>query len=406
MPVRAALLGLLLASLSVRGAEVSTIKGETLKGDVLSLTDKQVVLNQDGTRITKPMDEVLKIDFRAVGAPPAGTTYAAVELTDGTVLACRQWLIKGKQAELTLLAGPTVKVPLGVLASVLNNAQLEKNRKDWKDRVRSKRGREVVVVLNKEGTPQNIDCTLGEGDATGESISFAITIGTETEERTRKLASLHGLIFKNKLPPKAAPVVCKVLDTHQDVVMVSKFTLKDASVVTQTPAGAKLTLGLEAVAQLDFSKGKLEYLSDLDPETAVISSNAEDEDKPQQQHIYKDVSMSKDRLPLTLGGVIYKKGLALRPHTELVYDLKGDFREFSAVVGLDDNVGATGTTLLVVEADGKELTALKFTAGAKVKHRQVTLNVKDVQKLKVVVKSGELLDLGKHLDLADAKVSK
>jgi hypothetical protein len=35
-----------------------------------------------------------------------------------------------------------------------------------------------------------------------------------------------------------------------------------------------------------------------------------------------------------------------------------------------------------------------------------TLNVKDVQKLTIIVASPDLLDLGRHVDLADARVSK
>jgi hypothetical protein len=36
----------------------------------------------------------------------------------------------------------------------------------------------------------------------------------------------------------------------------------------------------------------------------------------------------------------------------------------------------------------------------------VTINIKDVQKLKIIVGSGDLQDIGKHVDLADAKVTK
>ena len=38
--------------------------------------------------------------------------------------------------------------------------------------------------------------------------------------------------------------------------------------------------------------------------------------------------------------------------------------------------------------------------------KALTLNVKDVQKLKIVVGTGDLQDIGKHVDLADAKVTK
>ena len=71
----------------------------------------------------------------------------------------------------------------------------------------------------------------------------------------------------------------------------------------------------------------------LEPAKEVTRSNVEDGDRAEQQHVYKDSSVSGKDTPLKVGGKPYPKGLALRPYTELVYDLRGEYREFSAVVG-------------------------------------------------------------------------
>jgi hypothetical protein len=402
---------LLLAALAVasmgRAADLTPVKGEVLKiGDVVSVSAKEIVFKDGDKNITRPMKDVLKIDLRDLGFLDEKKVRTDVELTDGTIFRCKKWSIKGKEALLTLLVGTEVKVPLGVIANVLNNANVPRYHNDWPSRLAAKRGKEVLVIA-VDGLPQNIECTLGDGDKDGKAIEYAITIGEKTTLAKREFDKLHGLIFKNRLDSKAPPVICRVLDTASDVVMVSKVGLKGGVVSVTTPAGVSFDLNQNVVSRLDFSKGRLEYLSDLTPAKVEISSTAEDDDKAVQQHVYKDVSLGKeDRTPIVVGGKLFKKGLAIRPYTKLTYDLKGDYREFSARIGLDDNVGAAGKVTLVISGNGKELQTLTFSAVDKKKFSDVVLNIKDVEKLTIEVKSGDLLDLGKHVDLADAKVSK
>src|SRR3954462_6464289 len=93
-------------------AEVRTLKGEVLKGNVTNISEKDITLLQGDTRTDVPVSQVLQVDFAEPGRLPADARYSDVELTDGTLLHCGRVLIKGKQAELTLLGGQEVKVPL------------------------------------------------------------------------------------------------------------------------------------------------------------------------------------------------------------------------------------------------------------------------------------------------------
>ena len=62
-----------------------------------------------------------------------------------------------------------------------------------------------------------------------------------------------------------------------------------------------------------------------------------------------------DSQPLQLGGVDYRKGLALHGRTELVYRLPERFSRFRAVAGIDDAVRPGGKVRLVVRGDDKVL---------------------------------------------------
>jgi hypothetical protein len=388
------------------GAEIHPLKGDSFKAELVRVTDKEVVYKLGGKEVSKPIGEVVKIDYREVGKPAAGTSYTRVELTDGTVLQASAWSLKKRDVELTLLAGPVVKVPLDLVANVLREGHVEQHRRDWKTRVFNTRNREALVV-KRGGVISNIDCTLGEGTEAGTEISFAVILDGETSTRKRKLATLHGLIFKHALPNKAPATACKLYDTQQDVVMVAALSATPAGLRVTTPAGARLEFRNEQIARLDYSKGRFEYLSELEPVKLVQKCSLdEDPDKPEQWHVYKDTNLNMK--PLTVGGTKYARGLAVKPFVELTYDLKGEYRELSVVIGFDDNVGvgADGVVVVVFERDGKELAAETISPDDKKRYKALTLNVKDVQKLKITVKSDGEVDWGRHIDLADAKVSK
>src|SRR5262245_38668959 len=232
MPVRRALLALLVVALPCRAAELRTLKGETVTGDLVSINDKEIVLAKGAERVATPLAQVLQVDFGPAGKPPAGP-YADVELTDGSVLHCHSFTVKGNDVELQLLpdakADQAIKLPLKAVANVLRDAHVEKNRKDWNERLGRKRRRDVLAVL-REGVVNAVEGTLGEADAEGTNIEFALASGAK---RTVPLSNVHGLIFQRELDPNAAPVVCKVSDTSRNLLQ--------ASAVVSTPAGLEVT---------------------------------------------------------------------------------------------------------------------------------------------------------------------
>lgn len=392
-------------------ADIVPVTGEPIKGEIVSVSDKEVVFTRDGKKVTKPLKEVLKLDYRDVGKLPTGKPYALVELTDGTQLFTDKLLLKKGDFDLTLLSGPTLTLPRETVANVLFDAASEENRREWKTRVFNSRGKDVIVTKRKVKDKDreyeiasNLDATIGDGDEAGTAINFAVTIGGETTQATRKFTTLRGLIFKHTLGAKAAPFTCKLLDTTQDVVMVSSVAPRDGGLVVTTPAGAKIDFANEQIARLDYTQGRLEYLSDLTPTKMVTKSNLDDDDNPDQWHVFKDSNL--DKRPMTIAGTTYPKGLALKPYAELVFDLKGEYREFEAVVGLDDGVSAAGASTLVVEIDGKELATVTISSDDKVRHKPLKLNVKDARALRIVVKADGEFDTARHLELADAKVRK
>ena len=148
---RALCAALVLNATVVSAAEIFPVKGDSVKGDIVSVSDKDVVYKVGDKTVTRPIKEILKIDYRDTGKPATGTSYSMVELTDGSQLFVSKLLFKKKDLELTLLSGQAIKLPSSVVASILNEAESEANRRDWKSRVFRSRGKEGVAVKNKTG---------------------------------------------------------------------------------------------------------------------------------------------------------------------------------------------------------------------------------------------------------------
>ena len=412
MPVRVAFFALLslvgAASLcaepapAVNSAELHTLKGDVLKGELENITDKEIVLKTSGKSSATPVADVLKLDFPAVAPVKFTGKYSDIELTDGSRLHCKEWAIKAKQVELTTLAGQEIKVPLTAVANILNDAQEEKYRKDWSERLARKRRRDMAVLI-REDNINPVEGTFGEADAEGKSIEFQIPGGRKGKFL---FVNLHGLIFQRELDPQAPPVLCKLYDSYQDVIMVSAAARTPAGLTVTTPAGARFDIAQELLARLDYTLDKVAYLSRQEPSKVVQTSNFDFVDTYRRDK-------NLDNGPLRIYGETFTIGLALHARTELEFDLKGDYREFHALAGIDQSVGGEGgPVVLVIEGaiDGetKELYKKTFTRADPKDRKEgsIDLNIKDVQKLRIIVRTGDMFDTGKHLDLVNAKVQK
>src|SRR5262249_23786540 len=151
------------------------------------------------------------------------------------------------------------------------------------------------------------------------------------EKIKKKQADLHGIIFKNTLPPKAPPRICRLSDTLGNVVVVAKLESKNNGVTVTTPSGAKLDFTFAQVAQIDYSTGRFDYLSALTGKLKTkITLNPYDKrdglDEKHKWFIYSDSNLHNK--PIKLGGTSYRHGLTLVPEVELEYDLNSEYRQF------------------------------------------------------------------------------
>jgi hypothetical protein len=378
--------------------DLRTLKGESVQGQLVSITGKEVVLDDGKEKVTVPSEQILQIDYRPLEKAKPGEKWIDVELSDGTLLRCKNFAPKGKEVALTLPGGQEVKVPLATIGNVLYSGEDEKARRAWNERLKNKGSQDVLVARSETGAAAGaVLGTFGDGVEDGTKIEFIRGSGQKV---AFPLERVYGLIFVRELNPNAAPVVCKLIDAHRGEVMASKLESTPTGLKATTPSGAVIEYKADQLARLDYSRDKLAFLSNLEPVREVNPEEGGGFFRYRR-------NLNQNDKPLVVGTTTYPLGLSLHAHTELEYDLKGDYREFKAVAGIDPTVGGNdGPTVLKIYGDGKELRSLTMTRKDKEKAQPIELNIKDVKILKIVVTSGDLIDFGRHLNLADAKVSK
>lgn len=391
---------LVLLALRAPAAELTTLARKVVKGDLQRITEKEVVLTTDGGEVATPLQEVLQLDLAASTPPPTGSKFSDVELTDGSVLHCSKVELKGRMASLVLL-GPEVpeaqairaQVPLNAIRAILHDAHDPAVRQEWQTQFASKPRTQDLVVVRKDNVPQPLEGTLGGVDDKGERIDFQFGGKSYKVELKR----IHGLLFFQKPGSEPSGVTGKAQDVFRSSLAVRRIEFKDDRFILTTAADVKFEYPRAALARIDYSNDKLAYLSDLEPIKVIEKSTLD-----RVESYRRDKNL--DAGPLRLAGKTYLKGLALHAYAELVYDLDGKFKDFKAMAGVDEAVGGDGRAQLRIEGDGRELYSGAFIRSDD--PRSLSLNVKGVKYLRIIVRSDELFDLGTHLNLADAQVSR
>lgn len=203
---------------------------------------------------------------------------------------------------------------------------------------------------------------------------------------------------------------------YVEVALAGGGTVK-GELLEMGPKGGKLrcevgSLGVRSFGrdgQVNFRNGTSLHLSDIDP-----VGTAERRMIPMAEPIRyrKDRAAAPGVPPIALQGRRYPKGLGVHSWSELTYELRGEFRQFRAVAGLDDSAGGGGSVVFVVKADGKEVFRSGLIAGpqwaqelqASARPKEIRVPVGGVKRLSLIVEPGPDDDVLDRAVWADAKL--
>jgi hypothetical protein len=389
---------------SVFGDEVQTTTGQTLQGDVVTVDSKGVVLRGRAGNIHTAVREILQVRMQREGAISPDTKYCDLELTDGSLIHCSSFSLKGKQILAQLAVSDlSARVPLAAVSYVLNDAQDPAVRQEWQVKHLPRRGNQDLLSVKFNGVIDDLNGTFGEKELDKGMIEFEYGFGETRKKREIDLTNaqvIQGVGFFRGENRDSLPELCRLYDVNQNVISARQIEVGTRSVKVTSVAGLVVSYPRDGIARLDFNNGKIVYLSDIRPAELVVRSLQGRADR-------LAIDRSLENGPIQIDGQIFPKGLAIHAHSELLYNLDGKYAGFEATLGMDDAVAGIGKPSVRIEVDGKEL--LRRALTHRDKPMDLKFSLKGAKQLRIVVTSSGApadLDFGDHIDLGNARLSR
>jgi len=373
---------LLVLALLAPGASVRTVDDKVFSGQLVRFDPgPSAVLRSEGRELKLACGDLVAIELRPLARGPRGG-MPTIALRNGDVVVAR---VAGGSGAGLLAASPLfgqARWPLEAIAAIaLVPARRGQGSRAGKlDRLVLRNG-EVV-----EGTVEEIGA---------DGVKFRSKLLGQLQVGFERLAAIE-FATTGRGPKRPDGLVATVCGVDGSRLSGTLEPGGEGKVVLRSTFGPKLQMDLARVARVEFSGGRLVYLSDLEP-----SEVKETPFFDLVWHYRRDRSVGGN--PLRVGGRTFRKGLGVHSRCQLTYSLDGRFERFAAVVGLDDEVGEKGNVDVAVAVDGKRVYERKGLSGRD-EPVELSIAVAGARRLTLVVDFGAEFDICDHLDWADARL--
>lgn len=375
--------------------QVRDSDGKALVGELTRCSAESLTILGPAGETTFALSRLASLEAVLAPARPPAAARAWVELVDGSVVPAVSFSATKGQASVVLPGGATLAAPIKSL-DVVRLCELDAALADQWASLRAEDRAGDMLVLRKKST---LDYVTGElGSVDDQAVEFKV----DGESRSVKLTRVEGLLYLRRAPAKLPEAAFALVDAAGARWQVASAERIAEGLRIETPAGVRHIVPLAEVAALEF---KVQYLSDLKPETAVgtpyLTDLALGEALAATYAPRFDENWRGE--PLLLDGVRHAKGLALRSKGEVAYRLPpGKFSRLQALAGIDDSVRPNGSCVLQILGDDKPLVEI-VVSGAE-SPQPIDISVAGVRRLRIVVDYGDDLDVSDCLDLADARL--
>jgi hypothetical protein len=407
-------------------ARVQPVAGAEVAGQLVALDSNRLALKTGEGETSFPLDDL----FWAAPEKPPGEKAPSekpaepavwIELTDGSRLLAAAFTVDRGTAKVRLTSEETIDVRTRAIHSVLlKSHQGEPGLAEQWAQIVARKNRPGDIIVIRQTVEKTVKTDEGESvqqaysldfvdgvlyNITSEAVQFELDGQLNDVPRSR----VEGVIYYHPQGEKPADPLCRVTDVFGSIWSAGSLAWRPEAerLAVRTTAGAAVELSGEELERLDFSVGKLQYLSDLEPTsvefTARQSGGASDSNFAKLYAFKKDRALL-DEGPLLVAGKEYKKGLAMASRTTATFVLPEGYRRFRALAAIDDRAGGRGNVELVITADGRELTRQEIDgAGEPVR---LDLDISGVRRLTILADWGKYGDRNDDLDLCEARITK
>jgi hypothetical protein len=380
--------------------QVQTLGGESLTGTLVELGPQRIGLETANGRVTLETERVAAVAPVAAPAAPAGEPAAWVRLADGSALVAASVTSAGGTTRLGFGGDRSIELPSRAVVAVRLQGHAETTAAEWARLQESQAAGDLLVVRKGNSLDSHRGILREIGPA-------AVRFEVDGEVLPVKREKVFGVIVCQTAARTLPESICQLVEADGSTWDAQTVGLDGGQVQWTTPLGLTVKRPLDGLVKIDFSQGKIVYLSDLKPEsvewTPYIAAGKPLASWSEFFRPRNDQSLRSG--PLELGGKAYEKGLALHSRTTMVYRLPGRFQHFRAVAGIDDRFRPRGNVRLVIRGDDKELVKLTV-AGTDEQPQPIDVDLGGVRRMTILVDFGDDLDVAGHLDLCEARIVK
>ncbi len=377
---------------------MTTLDGESLKGELVSLNSEHVVVQGDVEEQSIAVDQLMLLHLTEADSNSKLATQF-VTLGDQSSLGFESIIFNEKNAiiQTPLLGGQTVAV--SEIRNIRWGALDEKVTESWSD-LESRGARDDLLVFRKGDV---LDYVAGSVSDVGEK---GVTISVRGRDLTAPLERVFAVVFTNR-SEKGQPGLGLLRTTGGDTLKAKSLTLEENTLKVSMASGIEASIDLSKIREIDFGGGRIRFLADLPFDESA--STSPDPDFPVVWFTARNFPAGTGgRRRLTIDGEQYQRGLWLHSGAVVRFRLNRQFSEFRTLAGFDQtHIGnmprINPKVKLVVLGDGEELYSREFLWSDS--PEKVKLDMSNVRELIVRVES---LGVGKgileHFALGDAQV--
>lgn len=396
---------------------VTTLSGDQHSGELAGLARDSIRLTKDGAEEKLTVADLMEVRFAppaaAAGAPVSGPVVIAT-LSDGSTLQATAVRVARREMTLESPVWGTVKLPITAVAGLRFAGSDQQVNASWTE-LSARQRKEDMLVVQKGAVLDHLKGTIGE--ITDESVTFVLAGDDEgkAESVQVKKQKIFGILYSTRKPPTQQPA-CEALAVGGDRLKLRFATWNGEEWQAALVVGGEVKLAPERLLALDFSLGKVKYLSDMEWRDMKLTPYWDTETDRILFAPQKDRNGDGGRLrlgvPLRQGSrflvsKVYSRGLWVHSKTVIKYRLNGDYRRLTAMMGISYDMQrySRGDVSVKIAGDGRPLFEGDVTWTEP--GRPLDLDVTDVRELEILVDFGkDQLPFGDELVLADAKLVK
>ncbi len=381
---------------------VTTLDGQQIRGELIEISSKTLTLMTNDQLKTLAREELLELEQTADQEyfPPLNEKQMIVTLVNGSQMKVTK--LERKTAEIMMSGAliDEIKLTPGDLSDVLIEPLPGELIGRWYELKKQQQsnlgaGSDYLVVKKND----NLDFVSGVvGNINEKGVEFLLG------ERTAVVPweKLFGVIFLQK--QLSTPRGYVVMQTRDGLkVNVETVEFLAGTYRCKVLGQSMVSINPESLERIDFSAGKIKFLSDLAPVIVELTPFFDRRWEP-------GFDRNTHGKPLMIGLNSYRKGVSLHAKTEMTYRLAGAYREFQCQAGLDQSINPRiGDVNLTIKGDGKVLFEQNFsvqsTRSQYVRPQSIRVNLTGINDLTFLVDFGsDRIDIGDTLNLADAKL--